>query len=157
MSTPSTIPSGPFAVGDDRTRHPARRHRSTGVPSSPLHGHGGAGAADLDRPTVTRLAEAAALTPSGDPLLDDAVIIVAEGLDGLDGPARLHRARNIVQGLMLVFTALEQRGAGGKLARDASATTTVMRAFREEGVEATTAAHFATLAVGALAVGGHLR
>lgn len=153
MSTPNH--SGDFAIGDDLTRAPARRHRSTGVPPSPLHVPGGA--SDLDRPTVTRLAEAAALTPSGDPLLDEAVIVVADGLDGLDGPARLHRARNIVQGLMLVLHAFEQRGAGGRLARDASATTTVMRAFREQGVEDTTAAHFAAVAVGALAVGGHLR
>ena len=132
----------------------AHRQRSAGVPASPLHV---TGRAELDRPTVTRLAEAAALLPSHpDPLLSEAVTIVAEMLAG-DGPARLHKARDIVQALTPVFEQAEARGANGRAGRDLSATAVVAQVASEAGADAATSSWFAAIAIGALARAGHLR
>ena len=129
------------------------RLRAAGVPASPLHVPGGL-PPDIDRPTVTRMAEAAALCPR-DPLLDEAVLIVSEMLDG-DGPGRLHRARNIVQALVPTFEQAADRRAADALVRRADATTTLMRAARAGGVDASTAAWFAAIAIDALSADGHL-
>lgn len=151
------------------TDAPAARHRRPCIPPSPLHA--AAGDADTTVPTVIRaravgaeayrrevddmaLATVAALNPEN-PHLDEAVLAVSQMLDG-DGPARLHKAREIVTVVTLLAERadLDRRVAAIGQAIDDRAT--VRDAFEAANVKHGVAFHFAAIAVEALTKAGRL-
>ena len=148
------------------TDAPAARHRRPCIPPSPLHA---ACDADLTTPTAIRaravgaeayrrevdaLAVVAALHPEA-PHLDEMVLAVSEMLDG-DGPARLHKAREIVTVVTLIADRadLDKRAAAVGQAIDDRAT--VREAFEAANVKHGVAHHFAAIAVEALTKAGRL-
>ena len=145
MPTSAPIPSGDFAVGDNRTRTTPALH--VGADGIPQHVH--------DRATVVRRAEdrRAALDAQSGPVLADALAITRETLaTRIDDPVVLeHATRNLVQALAPLF----DRPAN--VPTLAGPLMTVIRALRDSGCDRDFTATYARVVVDALATGGHLR
>lgn len=90
MPTPSTIPSGPFAIGDDRTAHHRRQeipamHDPAGPAAIPAHVH--------DQPAVTRRRVGADAYRAQGPGSIAATLLAA--LDSID--REMHIRREVVR------------------------------------------------------------
>lgn len=148
------------------TDAPAARHRRPCIPPSPLHV---AGDADLTTPTAIRaravdaeayrrevdaLAVVAALNPEA-PHLDEMVLAVSEMLDG-DGPARLHKAREIVAIVTLLAESARLDREVADVGRAIDDRTIVREAFEGANVKHGVAHHYAAIAVEALRKAGRL-
>lgn len=135
----TSLPSGDFAIGDDRDDraiptpiHDHRRRREC-IPT--IHVDGLTDYEALTRPTVKRRAEERARD-----ILDAHAIDLAVKLRGEDAQGRLVSARNIVTAIALDARPIVR----------ADAEERIRAAFAAAGTDASTAAHFARIAVESL-------